>query len=161
MEMCSSYRGVHLTVVRLIEDFLWKRHLLSAGTYESVRLREMSALWDVHLKRFYCSYEFTIAQWLPCWRLFLLFVFYHVFSIFCVKFYRYGALENGLRCPYIQSTYWTSSLCQAKLTWYVWKAFFSWRGGHFDPPILNKVKRIAFPVVPYLTRKEDKSKRWF
>ena len=52
MEKCPSYRGVRLTIVRLIEVFLCKTHLRSAGTCESVRLREVSALWDVRLKRF-------------------------------------------------------------------------------------------------------------
>ena len=50
MELCPSYRGV-----RLIKVFLCERHLISAGTYESVRLREVSVLWDVRLKRFQCK----------------------------------------------------------------------------------------------------------
>ena len=43
----SFYRGVRLTIVRLI-------HLRSAGTCGSVRLREVSVLWDVRLKKFHC-----------------------------------------------------------------------------------------------------------
>ena len=54
MEKCWSYRGVRIKIVRLIEVFLWETHLRSAGTCESVRLREVSVLWDVRLKRFYC-----------------------------------------------------------------------------------------------------------
>ena len=42
-------------VVLLIEFFLQERHLRSTGTFESVRLGEVSVLWDVRLKRFYCS----------------------------------------------------------------------------------------------------------
>ena len=55
MEKCPSYRGVRLTIVRLIEVFLWETHLHSAGTCGSVRLREVSVLWDVRLKRFHCT----------------------------------------------------------------------------------------------------------
>ena len=54
MEKCPSYRGVRLTIVRLIEVFLWETHLYSAGTCGSVRLREVSVLRDVRLKRFHC-----------------------------------------------------------------------------------------------------------
>ena len=65
MEKCPSYRGVRLTIVRLIEVFLGETHLCSAGTCGSVRLgevsvlwdvrlREVSVLWDVRLKRFHC-----------------------------------------------------------------------------------------------------------
>ena len=56
MEKCPSYRGVRLTIVRLIEVFLQETHLRSAWTCGSVRLREVSVLWDVRLKRFYCIY---------------------------------------------------------------------------------------------------------
>ena len=51
-----SYRGVRLTFVHLTEVFLWERHLPSAGISGSVRLREVSVLWDVRYKRFYCSH---------------------------------------------------------------------------------------------------------
>ena len=43
-------------VVLLIEFFLQERHLRSTGTFESVRLREVFVLWDVHLKRFHCMF---------------------------------------------------------------------------------------------------------
>ena len=55
MEKCPYYRGVRFTNVRLIEVFLWETHLRSAGTCGSVRLREVSVLWDVRLKRFHCT----------------------------------------------------------------------------------------------------------
>ena len=58
MRKCPSNGGVRLTVVCLIDVFLWERHLSSAGTCKSVRLREVSVLWDVRLKRFYCT-----SQW--------------------------------------------------------------------------------------------------
>ena len=54
MEKCPSYRGVRLKIVRIIEVFLQETHLRSAGTCGSVRLREVSVLWDVRLKRFHC-----------------------------------------------------------------------------------------------------------
>ena len=54
-QKCPSYRGVRLTIVRLIEVFLWETHLSSAGTCGSVRLREVSVLWDVRLERFHCT----------------------------------------------------------------------------------------------------------
>ena len=59
MEKCPSYGSVRLTIVRLIEVFLWETHLRSAGTCGSVRLREVSVLWDVRLKRFHCNYLFN------------------------------------------------------------------------------------------------------
>ena len=66
MNRCLSNRGIRLTFVRLIEVFLWERHLCSAGTCESVRLREVSVVWDVRLQRFYCnvktSYTMTSIQ---------------------------------------------------------------------------------------------------
>ena len=55
MQMCPPYRGVRLTIVRLIEVFLWETHLRSAGKCESVYLREVSVLLDVCLKRFHCT----------------------------------------------------------------------------------------------------------
>ena len=54
---CPSYGGVCLTIVRFIEVFLWETHLHSAGTCRSVRLREVSVLWDVHLKGFHCIWK--------------------------------------------------------------------------------------------------------
>ena len=51
-QKCPSYRGVRLTTVRLIKVFLCETHLRSAGTRGSVRLREVSVLWEVRLKRF-------------------------------------------------------------------------------------------------------------
>ena len=42
-------------IVRLMEDFLQETHLHSAWTCGSVRLREVSVLRDVHLKRFHCT----------------------------------------------------------------------------------------------------------
>ena len=39
------YKGVRLTIVHLIEVFLWKRHLHSTGTYESVLLKEVSGIF--------------------------------------------------------------------------------------------------------------------
>ena len=54
MEKCPSYRRVRLTIVRLIEVFLRETHLSSTGTRGSVRLREVSVLWDVRLKKFHC-----------------------------------------------------------------------------------------------------------
>ena len=57
MDKCPSYRGVHLIVVRPVEVFLLERHLSSAGTYESVRLRVVSVLWDVRFMRFYCIHH--------------------------------------------------------------------------------------------------------
>ena len=49
---CESVR---FKVFRLIGVFLLERHASSAGTCESVRLREVSFLWHVRLKRFYCK----------------------------------------------------------------------------------------------------------
>ena len=46
---CPFYGGVRLTVFRLTEVFLRKRHLSSAETSESVRLREVPVLWNVRL----------------------------------------------------------------------------------------------------------------
>ena len=58
---CPSYGGVRLTFVRLIEIFLRERQLISAGTCETVRLREVSVLWDVRLKRFYYISSYKVA----------------------------------------------------------------------------------------------------
>ena len=41
---CLSYGGVRLTVVRIIEVFLYGFDLSSAGTCQSSRLREVSIL---------------------------------------------------------------------------------------------------------------------
>ena len=40
------------------------RKTSSAGACESVRLREVSVLWDVRLKRYYCTVNFTVNC--PC-----------------------------------------------------------------------------------------------
>ena len=37
--------------------------LRSAGTYGSVRFREMSVLWDVRLKRFHCMHNMYIISY--------------------------------------------------------------------------------------------------
>ena len=63
MKKCPSYRSVRLTVVRLIKVFLHGRQLRSAGTFESVRLREVSVLWNVRLKKFLlhaCKTNFAV-----------------------------------------------------------------------------------------------------
>ena len=72
---CPSYGGIRLTVVRLTEVFLWERHLSSAGASESVRLREVSVLWDNRLKRLYCIRIIHIKMcclsvftYVPQWR---------------------------------------------------------------------------------------------
>ena len=67
MEKCPSYRGVRLTIVRLIEVLLWETHLRSAGTWESVRLRETSILWDVRLEvSLYGIYKLQNKKCLKC-----------------------------------------------------------------------------------------------
>ena len=57
MEKCPSCGGVRLTNVRFKEGFLNQTHQRSAGTFESVRLREVSVLRDVRLKRFHCTHK--------------------------------------------------------------------------------------------------------
>ena len=47
---CTLYRGVHFTIVLLIEVFLHGLDIRSTGTCQSVRLREASVLWNVRPK---------------------------------------------------------------------------------------------------------------
>ena len=61
MGKCPSYRGVRLTIVRLIEVFLCEIHLRSAGTCGSVHPREVSVLSDVRLETFHCTWVLFLA----------------------------------------------------------------------------------------------------
>ena len=50
-----------VSVLRLtvLEVFLRETHLRSSGACGSVRLREVSVLWDVRLKRFHCIHSIS------------------------------------------------------------------------------------------------------